>query len=81
MRPLAAVMSEYERAYLVRVLASCEWRRMEAAEVLGISRKNLWEKMAAHRIEDGEKPGADAECDKTDLPRVIRRAARRGARR
>ena len=38
-------LSECERDYIVRALESCEWQIQCCADSLGISRKNLWEKM------------------------------------
>ncbi len=48
--PLAVAMKAFERAQLVRALAVAEGKRARAAELLGISRKNLWEKLRAHDI-------------------------------
>ncbi|MBI3829393.1 MAG: sigma-54-dependent Fis family transcriptional regulator [Planctomycetes bacterium] len=44
-RPLRDVVHDAERAYIQRVLDYTRGNRTKAAEVLGISRKNLWEKM------------------------------------
>jgi DNA-binding NtrC family response regulator len=57
----AARLSDYlqdcERRYIVRMLDSRHWRIAEAAAALGISRKNLWEKMRKLGIsEQTEKP-------------------------
>jgi DNA-binding NtrC family response regulator len=49
-RPLAVAMKEYERHYLLKVLHVAGARRGRAAELLGISRKNLWEKLRQHGI-------------------------------
>jgi DNA-binding NtrC family response regulator len=49
--PLKDVVREAEARHVRRVLASCEGRRAQAAKVLGISRKNLWEKMKEYGIE------------------------------
>ncbi len=54
LRPLAVAVKEFEREYLVRALAACEGRKARAAEMLGISRKNLWEKLKAHGLGEGE---------------------------
>jgi DNA-binding NtrC family response regulator len=35
-------------------LAITDGRRARAADLLGISRKNLWEKLRAHGIDDGD---------------------------
>ena len=50
LRPLAVAMKEFERAYLERALEESEGKKARAAELLGISRKNLWEKLRAHEI-------------------------------
>jgi DNA-binding NtrC family response regulator len=49
--PLKDVVREAEARHVRRVLVSCEGRRAQAAKVLGISRKNLWEKMKEYGIE------------------------------
>jgi DNA-binding NtrC family response regulator len=57
-RPLAAVIRQVEREHLLHALAVAQGKRAYAAELLGISRKNLWEKLKAQAISD-----ADAEDD------------------
>src|SRR3954469_2300660 len=47
-RPLGAALKEFEREYLLRALAEADGKRTLAAEILGISRKNLWEKLRMH---------------------------------
>lgn len=49
-RPLAQAVKEFERAYLQRALQEAEGKKARAAELLGISRKNLWEKLRAHEL-------------------------------
>jgi len=49
-RPLGAALKEFEREYLLRALAEADGKRTLAAEILGISRKNLWEKLRLHGI-------------------------------
>lgn len=44
-------LDECERDYIVRVLNTCNWQIQSGADVLGISRKNLWEKMRRLGIE------------------------------
>ena len=51
-RPLATALKEYERQYLLRALRLAEGGKTQAAELLGISRKNLWEKLKHHGISD-----------------------------
>jgi len=60
MATLREAAQDFERNYLLRVLIESDGRRMKAAEALGISRKNLWEKLRAHGISDaeGELPAA-----------------------
>ena len=40
-----------ERDYIIRVLDACHWQIQGGADALGISRKNLWEKMRKYGIE------------------------------
>jgi two-component system response regulator AtoC len=51
---LAAAMKEYERSYLLRALDATQGKKAAAAKQLGISRKNLWEKLRAHDITDSD---------------------------
>jgi DNA-binding NtrC family response regulator len=57
-RPLHEAEREFEREYLARALAATGGRKAEAAALLGISRKNLWEKLKALGIggQDGAPP-------------------------
>ena len=48
---LAENMAVAERACLRKALNRCEGNRTNTAELLGISRKNLWEKLKNHQIE------------------------------
>ncbi len=52
--PLALIVKQAERAHLLKALAIADGKRMRAAELLGISRKNLWEKLRAHGISDSD---------------------------
>jgi DNA-binding NtrC family response regulator len=54
LRPLGAVVKQAEREHILRALAVAGGKRTRAAELLGISRKNLWEKLNAHRISDSD---------------------------
>ncbi len=54
LEPLAAAIKSFEREYLLRALKATSGQRTHAAELLGISRKNLWEKLRAHGIGDPE---------------------------
>jgi DNA-binding NtrC family response regulator len=51
---LAAALKQCERQLLLNALAATQGRRARAAELLGISRKNLWEKLRAHEISDSD---------------------------
>lgn len=51
-RPLAVAAKEFERTYIERALAATDGKKARAAELLGISRKNLWEKCRALGIVD-----------------------------
>ena len=53
-RPLGVAMKEFERQYLLRTLNLAEWSRKQAAQLLGVSRKNLWQKLRAHGIVDND---------------------------
>jgi two-component system response regulator AtoC len=55
-RSLAQAAHEFEREYLLRALALAKGKKGRAAELLGISRKNLWEKRRAHGLTDPEHP-------------------------
>ena len=50
MAPLGDAMKQFERSFLIRVLAAFDGKKALAAEALGISRKNLWEKLKLHGI-------------------------------
>ncbi len=47
---LSVVAAEAEKEYIIRVLNSTNNNKTRAAELLGISRKTLWEKMNAYGI-------------------------------
>ena len=49
-RPLGEVVAGAERQCILRGLARCGGNRSQTAALLGISRKNLWEKMRRHGI-------------------------------
>lgn len=55
--PLGDWLSSQERAYILQALATQDWRVQDTAKLLGISRKNLWEKMKRLDIRrKGEEP-------------------------
>jgi len=70
MAPLRQATQEFEHGYLLRVLAESGGRRMKAAQMLGISRKNLWEKLRSHGIGDAD----DDDGSRTPSPSVISEA-------
>ena len=49
---LSEMSAQFERLVLARTLARFDGHRGHAAEALGISRKNLWEKLKAFGLED-----------------------------
>ncbi len=51
LRPLKDVIAEAERLHIKGVLKSSSGHRARSAEILGISRKSLWEKMKEHDLE------------------------------
>ncbi len=48
---LSDVAAEAEKEYIIRILKTTKGNKTRAAEMLGISRKTLWEKMNAYGIE------------------------------
>jgi len=53
-------MAVHERDYILRALASRGWQIQETASLLGISRKNLWEKMKKHAISSSSEAAEGA---------------------
>lgn len=53
-RPLSESMKEFEGEYIKTALAQAGGKRGKAAEMLGICRKNLWEKMCQHKVLDAQ---------------------------
>lgn len=49
-RPLSQALKEFEKEYLLRALMLSHGRKARAAHLLGISRKNLWEKLRGHGV-------------------------------
>jgi DNA-binding NtrC family response regulator len=58
--PLSDAMKQFERNFLIRVLAAFDGKKALAAEALGISRKNLWEKLKLHGIGTGDDSATPA---------------------
>lgn len=52
-QPLSEHLQDCERAYIRRALAECGGRIADTAALLGISRKNLWEKMRKLDMAEG----------------------------
>ena len=55
--PLLADRSRWDQEERNRVIAALnanDWKRLQTAQQLGISRKVLWEKMRKYQISDGE---------------------------
>lgn len=48
---LSDVAAEAEKEHIMKILAVTKWNKTKAADMLGISRKTLWEKMNAYGIE------------------------------
>ncbi|MDB4979882.1 MAG: Response regulator of zinc sigma-54-dependent two-component system, partial [Myxococcales bacterium] len=56
--PLSAATRAFEKGHLRRALAATGGKRVKAAELLGISRKSLWEKLRMYELEEASaKPG------------------------
>jgi DNA-binding NtrC family response regulator len=60
-RPLSVAVKEFEREYLLRAISQAGGKRIRAAEMLGISRKSLWEKLRLHGISDAEAESREGE--------------------
>jgi DNA-binding NtrC family response regulator len=54
LRPLSHAVKQAEREHILKALAIAHGKRTRAAEILGISRKNLWEKLRAHDLSDSD---------------------------
>ena len=48
---LQEIIAEAEKYHIIKVLQLTKGNRSKAAEILGISRKTLWEKINAHRLD------------------------------
>ena len=53
-RPLSIAADEFERECILRALNVTKGKRLKAAELLGISRRNLWLKLRKHGISDAD---------------------------
>jgi DNA-binding NtrC family response regulator len=57
---LALAREQFERAHILEILQRTGWSRTTAAQVLGLSRKGLWEKCKRYDIvRSGEDAGSD----------------------
>jgi DNA-binding NtrC family response regulator len=54
-RPLQAAIRDFEHAYLLRALRATEGKRARTAELLGISRKTLWEKLRGNEARNNHE--------------------------
>ncbi|MEK6590998.1 MAG: sigma-54 dependent transcriptional regulator [Nitrospinota bacterium] len=52
---LREVISKTEITHLMKVLEKTRWNKIQAARILGISRKNLWEKLKNYNLEPEPK--------------------------
>jgi DNA-binding NtrC family response regulator len=50
-KPLNELLKETEREWILKVLKETGWKKGEAARILGISRKTLWEKIKEYKID------------------------------
>jgi len=55
-RPLQAAVRDFEHAYLLRALRATEGKRARTAQLLGISRKTLWEKLRDNAQRAAQSP-------------------------
>jgi two-component system response regulator AtoC len=53
-RPLSAAVAAFEREYLIRIVTKTGGKRIRAAEILGISRKSLWEKLKLYGVTEND---------------------------
>ncbi|HKE15489.1 MAG TPA: sigma-54 dependent transcriptional regulator [Kofleriaceae bacterium] len=53
LQPLEAAQRQFEREYLLRALREADWNRTRVAQLLGISRKTLWQKLRRLGIDAG----------------------------
>lgn len=52
LQPLVEALAAFERQYLLRALSRAKGQRTQAASLLGISRKNLWQKLRRQGLLD-----------------------------
>jgi len=68
MAPLGTAMKQFERAFLIRALAEFDEKKGKVAQSLGISRKNLWEKLKMHGICASPDAEPEARAVSSDSP-------------
>jgi DNA-binding NtrC family response regulator len=68
LRPLSLAVKEFEREYLLRAIRAAGGRRGRAAEMLGISRKSLWEKLRQYGIPGQEELDLEEHEEALPLP-------------
>ena len=64
LQKLPEAIQVFEREYLVRALKIADGKRTRAATMLGISRKNLWQKLRRHGLLDFSPGGPRSDGDK-----------------
>jgi DNA-binding NtrC family response regulator len=62
LQPLSVAMRRAEREHIAQAMQAAGGKRTRAAELLGISRKSLWEKLRLHGLDDASEP-AETESD------------------
>jgi DNA-binding NtrC family response regulator len=55
LQPLEAAQRQFEREYLLRALREADWNKTRVAQLLGISRKTLWQKLRRLGIDAGDE--------------------------
>ena len=63
METLAIAREQFERMHIIEILQRTGWSRTTAAQVLGLSRKSLWEKCKRYGI---VRSGEDASSDRDE---------------
>jgi two-component system response regulator AtoC len=67
--PLVAATRHFEKGHLRHALAVAGGKRVKAAEMLGISRKSLWEKLRMYELEEAVSfPQAESRGVRAPLP-------------
>ncbi|HUS68323.1 MAG TPA: sigma-54 dependent transcriptional regulator [Kofleriaceae bacterium] len=55
LQPLEAAQRQFEREYLLRALREADWNKTKVAQLLGISRKTLWQKLRRLGVDAGDE--------------------------